>query len=149
MKHMADRGEGRRLAVLVLLSRQRSCDELTSLVPIKPSRTWQKATPRGPASSSLHTYNGVEFSSSLPRSEPLHAHVDDLLEPLKGNSAVRAFAETSRATEPETVPVRLWLYAETAVSELGLDLTADQIRAVAELGAAVGISVDWVTDGPE
>jgi hypothetical protein len=62
--------------------------------------------------------------------------------------ALAAFADKSSRRDPETVPVRLWVYVESPEEAVGLDLSRTQLQSIAALGASLGISVDFLGGEP-
>jgi hypothetical protein len=134
----------RSLASLVMLSTSLSCAELIAAIPLEPDRSWEKGAPRG-KHGSTHRYSGISFSSRVDRAAEPGLQAQDLLDRLKPvASAVRAFAEQASEADPETTAVRFWVDYETTTDERGIDLRNEQVRAIADLGAALGVNIDRI-----
>lgn len=113
-------------------------------IPLEPDRSWDKGTPRG-RDGSTHRYSGISFSSRVDRAAEPDLHMQDLLDRLKPvASAVRTFAKQASEADPETTAVRFWVDYERTSDERGIDLRQDQVLAIAELGAALGVNVDGI-----
>lgn len=92
-------------------------------------------------------YSVLKFESDAKRSSSPAGHLDDLLQRLHpAADALRAFAEDERDNDPQHVPLRLWLHIEARQAEVGIDISDQQLKVIAELGAWLAVEVEFVTD---
>lgn len=137
--------EDRAVAVLVVLSSQRSREDLLASVPLVPDRAWQKGDPRGRGSENEHRYSGFEIRSRLDRARPAHAHFADLVERIRpAFSSLRALSHELREEHAGAEPVRVWLQLQSGCDEAAMDLASDDLRTIGELGSRLGITVEFL-----
>jgi Domain of unknown function (DUF4279) len=130
-------------ATLTILSRLHSTDEIVRALGLTPDRIVEKDTPVQGKGGNVHRYNVVEFESHVDAEAEPSAHVDNLLLRLSpAKETIRAFAEPARAPGGRGVPVRFSLYIESARQMFGIDMSAEQLRAIGECGAHLGVEVD-------
>lgn len=143
MKRMASGGDSRTLAVLVVLSSDRSLEELLNAVPLTPDRCWQKGSRRGRGSGNEHRYSGFEIRSRLDRRSPAEAHLGDLLERIRpALPALRALVGELRIERGDAEPCRIWLELQADGEEAAIDVPTDQLRLIAQLGSRLGVTVE-------
>ena len=134
-------------ATLTILSRTLKVDELVRAIALTPDRIVEKGSPITGKGGNVHRYSVVEFESHLDAEAEPSAHIDELLLRLSPTKeAIRALAEPNCAPGARGVPVRLSLYIESPRKMLGIDLSAEQLTAIGEFGAHLGVEVD--TDAP-
>jgi hypothetical protein len=131
-------------ASAVILSRQLSSSDLMTRFPVDPDRSWDKGEARG-RGGDPHRFSGLMFESGIDRSASPSEHMTALLERLQPViGSIRAFAEDARISDPEVVPLRVTLEIEASKAEVGVELTANCMRAVTSLGGNFGFEVDFV-----
>jgi hypothetical protein len=131
-------------ATLVIISHLRSPEELAEAVGMEPDRSWRKGDIRGPRSRGPHKASGVEYHSGLSGDLQPQEHLRGLLarlEPYRDQiaSLAEALSEESGAGEV----LRVWFSHTTAGDITGYDFSPDQLRAISDLGAHLGVSV-WL-----
>jgi hypothetical protein len=145
---MDNNTEKRSLATLNVYSRILSVQELEQLVPFPPDWSRQKGTPRGRQPGNVHPHSVVAFESHIDRSAKPQAHLEDLLSRLSPASGeLRAFVQRARSEDSgpakgrKWVPVRLSLDAESSDGHMGVEIYANQLKAIADMGAVLGVEL--------
>jgi Domain of unknown function (DUF4279) len=130
-------------ASLAILSPTLSVDEIVRAVALIPDWSAEKGTPIPGEAGNRHRYTAVAFESHLDAEADPAAHIDDLLSRvMPAKKAISALADATRAPGARGVPVRLSLYVESSRRMLGIDVSANQLAAMRELGAHFGVEVD-------
>ncbi len=146
---MDNKVERRSLATLNVYSRILSVQELEQLVPFPPDQSRQKGTPRGRQPGNVHPHSVLAFESHIDRSASPQAHLEDLLSRLSPAShALYAFVQRARSDDFQPVkgrkwvPVRFSLDAESSDGHMGVEISADQLKAIADMGAMFGVELE-------
>jgi hypothetical protein len=129
-------------ATLTILSPALSVDDIAQKLGLHPDWSVEKGTPVTRTASEVHRYTAVSFESRLDEEAEPSAHIEDLLlrlTPVK--DAIRSLAGPAPGPGTRGAPVRLSLHIESSRSMLGIDISADQLAAIAELGAYWGVEV--------
>jgi hypothetical protein len=151
MKLVDNKAGQRSFASLAIYSRTESVGELERLFLLPPDRSADKGTRRGRMLDNVHPHSVVVYESHLDRADSVGAHLDDLLarlNPAKGR--LRDFAQRARmegfqsASGRPFAPIVLWLYvyAGSPQGPIGLDISSDQLQAIAEFGADLALEVE-------
>jgi hypothetical protein len=140
-------GRDEATASLVVLSDARSSEQLAVAVGMAPDRAWDRGEPRPKTRTGLrYKSSGIEFRSGLPPSASRGDHIDALLNRLKPNRERIVEVAAALAAEPGArSSVRVWLTHTTTNATPTYYFSRDQVRAICELGAELGVSV-WVDD---
>jgi hypothetical protein len=94
------------------------------------------------ASGNLHKYTAVAFQSGLASDATPSAHTEALLQRLSAaKSQIRALAGAPLPPEARGVPVTFSLNVESSDAMFGFELSAEQLAAIAQLGAHFGVEV--------
>jgi hypothetical protein len=134
-------------ASLTILSSVLSADEIAQKLALHPDGSVDKGTPLTGNAGDNHRYTALTFESHLREDAELSAHIDELLRRLKpAKDAIRSLAGPAPGPGTRGAPVRLSLHIESSRRMLGVDLTADQLEAIAELGAYWSVEVDTDLD---
>jgi hypothetical protein len=146
-------------AALWIYSRTLSVADLERLVPFPPDRSREKGTPisrrtpLGRRPGSLQPHSVVTYESHVSRSEKMSAHLDDLLSRLEpAKDALREFAERARSEGFQSsrglpsAPISLSLWAYSTEGTVGVDISPDQLKAIFDLGADLGIELNTDTE---
>ncbi|HST56705.1 MAG TPA: DUF4279 domain-containing protein [Solirubrobacteraceae bacterium] len=137
----------RTLAVLVVLSRTRSLDELMQLIPTRPDKMWQRGASRGREAGNIHKYSGAQYQSQVARTASWAEHLDDLLKRVcPASEALRSFAEQANLEDPRTAAIRLWLYVESKKEATEIEISNRQLQLIAEMGAHLGLSTEFIQE---
>lgn len=129
-------------ATLVILSQTRSVDEIVRAVALEPDWTAERGSPVTGASGNLRKYTAVAFQSDPASDATPSAHAEGLLKRLSGaKSQIRALAGAPLPPESRGVPVSFSLRIESSDAMFGFELSAEQLAAIAELGAHFGVEV--------
>jgi hypothetical protein len=147
---MDNKVEKRSRATLAVYSRILSVQELEQLVPFPPDRSRQMGTQRGRQPGNVHPHNVLAFESHIDRSASPLAHLEDLLSRLSpASDALRAFVQRARSDDfqppakgRKRAPVRLYLYAESSDGHMGVEIAPDQLKAIADMGAVLGVELE-------
>jgi uncharacterized protein DUF4279 len=130
-------------ASLVVLSVERTADDITAQLGILPDRWWRAGEvgshpqdPRWRPSRPKH-FNGWELGSRLAEEAPPDAHVVDLLDVI-GDAAERV---ADIAADQRIHSVRLWLAHHSDNVNPGFSLNTDLMKRLARLGASLDIDV--------
>jgi hypothetical protein len=157
---MANETERQSYATFVAYSHILTAQELGQLLPVQPDELWQKGAPRykkNPVTSwgkdprNVHRVSGVSVESRLDRSAPPEAHIDDLLRLLSpAKNTLRAFAQRARVEDLETkVPLYLTVVIETTRAEIGFDFPDEMLKAISDLGAHLGLELEFGDETPD
>jgi hypothetical protein len=138
------------LATLNVYSRILSVQELEQLVPFPPDRSRQKGTQRGRQPGNVYPHSVLAFESHIDQSAKPQAHLEDLLSRLSpASDALRAFVQRARSDDfqppakgREWVPVRVSLVEESSDGHMGVEIDPDQLRAIADMGAVLGVELE-------
>jgi hypothetical protein len=135
----------RSLATVTVYSRTLSEDEFKKLIPLTPSESWQKGTPRTQNPSNVHPYTGMTFRSRLPRNAPPEDHLADVLT-LVGPVKPQLRDYVSRATieDPTLKALYTSLTLEAGDHALGLDIPTNVLADLSALGGGFGIEFEVV-----
>jgi Domain of unknown function (DUF4279) len=129
-------------ATLVIASSTMSVEEALGIVGIEPDWSNERGSPVTGSSGNLHKYTTVAFQSRIAPESPPSAHVDALLKRVaSATHEIRSLAGAAVLPESRGVPVTFSLYLESSKSMVGVGLSAEQLRAIAELGAHFGVEV--------
>jgi hypothetical protein len=130
-------------ARLVVLSVERTPDEITAHLGMTPNRWWLAGEfgshPQDPRwrPSRPKRFNGWELESRLPADAPPDAHLVDLLD-LIGDAADKVAELTA---DPRIHSVRLWLGHYTDNENPGFSLNAEFVNRLFRLGTGIEIDV--------
>jgi hypothetical protein len=150
---MDNKVEKRSRATLNIYSRILSVQELEQLVPFPPDGSRQQGRQPG----NVHPHSVVAFESHIDRSASLLAHLEDLLGRLSpASDALRAFVQRARADDFQPpakgrkwIPVRLSLVEESSDGHMGVEIAPDQLRAIADMGAVLGVELETSDEDDE
>jgi len=136
-------------AVLVILSEDLSANDLADAVGLSPDRSWNRGDmmrvgrPR-------RAYHGVEFRSRLDPAMDPDDHLADLLARVSPHrDQLKKLAARLNASSQRKDLVRVWVTHLTSNGMPGYDFSPDQLRQVNDLGAYLGISIDFNIECPE
>jgi hypothetical protein len=137
-------------ATLAVLSTKLSADELAKAIASTPSWSVEKGTPVSKGARTLRRYSCVAFESALDSDADPSAHIDELLARLApAQDAIRRLAGSPMSSDSRGVPVRVTLNIESSHEMFGFDLSSAQLTAIGELGAHLGVELDFDLERPE
>lgn len=118
-------------------------------IALDPDWRVEKGSPVKGNAGNVHRYAVVAFESRVePQAEPSD-HVDDVLHrAAPAQAAIRVLADPQLPAGSRGVPVSLSLYLESSEAMFGFDISADQLAAMARLGAHFGVEVDADPEPP-
>lgn len=117
---------------LVVLSRTLSADELSSVIPIGHDRRWDAGSAIGRQGRGTHRYSGWAIGSG-PSDEAIDVHLSRVLGRMASIEAtLGALVRAGRVDS-----LSLWVWA----TSLALELTPEQLRSIAGVGATLKIDV--------
>jgi hypothetical protein len=147
---MDNKVEKRSRATLNIYSRILSVQELEQLVPFPPDGSRQKGSQMGRQAGNVYPHSVVAFESHIDRSASALAHLEDLLSRLNpATDALRAFAQQAqlddfqpRVKGRKWIPVLISIDAESSDGHMGVEIAPDQLRAIADMGAVLGVELE-------
>lgn len=131
------------LAKLVVLSATESAEQLARAVGLAPDEAWDRGQPRK-TRGLTHTFSGITYRSRVPRTATPAEHLDELLgrlAPFEDRIAALSAQLATQEGRPDSV--RLWLTHLTSNGMPGYDFSPSQLASIHEMGAWLGLSVDF------
>lgn len=132
-------------ASLVIATNALGSAHLVEAIGVEPDRAWDRGQEGAAAGGrSRQRYSGVSYWSTLTDATDVQHHLDNLLDRLAPCKARIAALVADLATKPgAAVSVGVRLVVPTNSDAQGLHFSKCQLREIADLGADLGITVEF------
>ena len=138
-------------ASLVIMTDAWPSTRLIDAIGLTPDRAWDRGQLRSPADGrAKHRYGGVAYRSPLAEPADIQNLLDSLLARLAPyKERIAAIAADLMATPDATGSIGVRLVVPTQADAQGLHFSHRQLRGSADLGADLGVTVEFWGEAAE
>ncbi len=130
---------------LVIATNAWSSTRLAGAIGLEPNRPWDRGEGNPPsASPTRQGLSGVTYRSHLAGPADIELHLQNLLDRLASYKARIGAAHDELTADPgATLSVGVQLVVPAEADAQGLRLSCDQLREITDLGADLGLTVEF------